>query len=158
MPPCTVQVCDGQGRQDEIIGEEYQGLVGLRVDVFDAVQLVGVVIRRGDAAWYDDLVADDSRGSVSLVGVEAPEFRVPLGAQHEMRGIEVQGVQAGEVETGTVHDVEGTRFRCHDVQDVDIMEFSFGDVDECGYVSAQVEKCVEFDGCLGLAEPCPWEE
>ena len=75
-----------------------------------------------------------------------------------MRGIEVQRVQAGEVEIGTVHDVEGAGFRCHDVEDVDIMEFSFGDVDESRYVSAQVEECVQFDGCLGLSEPRPWEE
>lgn len=58
-----------------------------------------------------------------------------------------------------MHDVEGARFRwCYDVQDVDIVEFSVGDVDECGYVSTQVETYVEFDGCFGLLKACSREE
>ena len=60
--------------------------------------------------------------------------------------------QAGEVKTCMMHDVKGARCRRYDVQDVDIVEFTVGDVVECGYVSTQVEEYVGFDGCLGLSK------
>ncbi len=54
-----------------------------------------------------------------------------------------------------VHDLEGTRSRCYDVQDVDIVEFTVGDVVEFGYVSTQVEEYVGFDGCLLVFRKLP---
>ena len=157
-PSRTIQLCDGQWRQDEVVGEEHQCLFGRAVEVFDAAQLVGIVLRRRDAVRHHDLVADDPRRSVDLPRVEAPELRVPLCPEHEVCRVQVQRVETGEVEIGAVHDVEGSRLRGHDVEDVDVVEPAFGDVNECGDVAAQVEERVQLDGRLGLPEPRPRKE
>ena len=42
LPSCLVQFSDGQGRQDEVVGQKHQGLVSYPVDVLDAAQLVWI--------------------------------------------------------------------------------------------------------------------
>ena len=67
-------------------------------------------------------------------------------------------VKAFEVEVGPIHDVERAGVRDEHVQNVDVMQFAVGDVDEGGDVAAQVEERVQLDGAFGPAEPGPWEQ
>ena len=68
-----------------------------------------------------------------------------------------QRMQAGEVEPGIVHYSEGVRFRCDDVQDLDIVKFSFGDL-EAGDELPRGSRSVQLDGSPGLSETCPSKE
>jgi hypothetical protein len=36
LPTATIQVGDAQSRQGELVGQEYEPLAGLRIDVLDA--------------------------------------------------------------------------------------------------------------------------
>ena len=70
----------------------------------------------------------------------------------------VHQVQALEVQVGTVHDVDGSRFRGEDVEHVDVVELAVGNVHEARDGSAQVQQCVQFHGRLGGSEVGPGKD
>ena len=58
----------------------------------------------------------------------------------------METVQTTEVKVGAIHDIEGTGFRDKHVQNIDVVEFAVGDVNERRDIAAQVEEGMEFYG------------
>lgn len=158
LPPGTVDVCDRHGRQGEVVGQEDQGLVAVRVAVFDPPHLVREIGRAVDAVRPHDLIANEAGAAVHGPGGEAAKLGVRLRSQDKEAASEMEAMKTCEVEIGTVHHVERVGFRNQHVQDVDVMQLSVGQVDEGGNVPVQVEERVQLDGALRLAEPRPREQ
>jgi len=70
----------------------------------------------------------------------------------------MDGIEPLEVQIPAVHYIERTRFRNEQVQDVDIMCSSFGNVDKFRDTAAQIQKSMKLDGSLVVAEPRPGKE
>ena len=158
LPAASIELGDGRCWEGPVVGQEDQGLASLGVADLDAPQLVGIAVGRGDAGEHDGLVADDPGGAVDRVRVKTAQLSVGFGA-HDEEGVRpVQGVEPGEVHVGPVHDVEGAGLGHQQVHDVDVVELAGGDVDEGRDGAAQVEKCVQLDRRLGLAEVGPREQ
>src|SRR3990170_4081763 len=87
LPPASIQLGDGDRRQREVVGQEYQALAGYRVFEADATQ------------WR---VEDLTR--ITTLGVE-----VGFGACHKEAAGFVQAMQPFEIDVASVHDVEGAR-------------------------------------------------
>jgi hypothetical protein len=59
LPAAFLEPGDGQRRQGEVVGQEDEGVSGLRVAKFDAAQLVRVVGGGMLAGGDDGLIADE---------------------------------------------------------------------------------------------------
>ena len=83
--------------------------------------------------------------------IDSPILGIGFGSQYEETADLVHHVQAREVEIGPVHDIERTDFGEQLIQNVDIMQFAIGDMDESRdycRVSGRIKQGVEFDRCL----------
>jgi hypothetical protein len=67
----------------------------------------------------------------------------------------MKAVEPLEVEVGTVHDIESSRFGNEHIEDIDVVQFAVGDVDKTGNRSTQVEQYVQFDRRFGGAKLGP---
>lgn len=67
-------------------------------------------------------------------------------------------MESGEVQKAAIHNVEGARFQRDHIQDVDLVEFSVGDMDKARDIAPQVEQGMETDGPFCLSEACPGKE
>ena len=70
----------------------------------------------------------------------------------------MQAVQALEIEITPVHHIEGARLGQQFVQDVDVVQFPVGNVDEARDVAAQIDQRVQFARCFGRTKRCPREQ
>jgi hypothetical protein len=70
----------------------------------------------------------------------------------------MQGKEAFEIHIAAVHDVEGAWFRQQDIEDVDVVQFAVGDMDEGRDVATQVQEGMELDGGLGRTKQRPWKD
>jgi len=70
----------------------------------------------------------------------------------------MNGIESFEVQITTVHHIETARFCDEQVQNLDIVDSSFGNVDKFRDTAAQIQKGMEFDCSFGFAEPRPGKE
>ena len=70
----------------------------------------------------------------------------------------MQAVESLEVEIAAVHDVEGARLGNEHIEDVDVVQFAVGEMDETRDSPVQVEQRVQLHGCFGCAELGPREQ
>ena len=109
------------------------------------------------AVQHDALVADNARGPIDRGGVYAPCVEVRLRAGHEETACRVQCIEASEVRVCPVHDVKRSGLRNKQVEHIDVVPLSVRDMNEAGYCTSEIQKCVNFDCCFGLAEWSPWK-
>ncbi len=64
---------------------------------------------------------------------------------------------SSKIDIGAVHDVEGTRFGCDLIENVDVMDFPVCDVDKRGNVAVKIQQCMHLDRGFVPAKPGPWE-
>ena len=67
----------------------------------------------------------------------------------------MQLVQSGEVQIAAIHQVIRTWFDHQIVEDIDLVGFAVGDVNEAGDRAAQIEQRMQFDGRLGGSKRRP---
>src|SRR5487761_2000102 len=70
----------------------------------------------------------------------------------------MQRLQSGEVEIATIDDHDGTRRPLNHVEDLDVVHFAGGDMDENGNGATQIDNRVSLDGGLGRAKICPGKQ
>jgi len=155
LPAGFVELGDGQRGQIELVGQENQALVDLGVEVTDAPELVRVILGGQGAGQQDRLVALEPGGLVDRTGVEAAGLQVALGPDYEEGLRLMQVMQTFEVQVSPVHDVEGPGFWNQKIEDLDIVDFSVGNLDKRGNGTPQVEERVQLDGSLLSAESRP---
>ena len=63
-----------------------------------------------------------------------------------------------EVQIAAVHHIEGARFCDEQIQNIDIVYPSFGNMDEFRDAAAQIQKGMKFDCSLLFPKPCPGKE
>ena len=67
----------------------------------------------------------------------------------------MEHVETLEVHVGAIHHVERTRLRHNGIEDVDVVQFSFGNLNKCGDRAAQIEQGVHLDGGFVRSKPSP---
>ena len=157
LPATLVYSGDGQGWQFEVVGQEDQPLTAYRIDIADTTQTLRVVEFPLPGAQPDRLVAAQSRALVHRTGLQDVESRVGLGSNHEVSLGVVDAEQTGEVEVTPVDHIDAPRFEGDLVEEVHVVNRSIGNAHKHRDWAAQVELCVQFDGCFGSPEVCPRE-
>lgn len=101
------------------------------------------------------MVAHNPCGFVHWMGIKPATLEIGLGSDHEeSRGLG-NSIKSGEIRVAAIHDVESACFHRNDVQNVDLVEFSVGDVDEARDIAPQIQQGMKSDGPLCCPEVCP---
>jgi len=58
----------------------------------------------------------------------------------------VKIIQTGEVKVSSIHDIKGSGFGDEQVEDVDVVEFAVGNVNESGDIAVQIKQGMDFYG------------
>src|SRR5665213_1508931 len=157
LPSAPVQGANGQRRQGELVGQEYQVLAGLGIAIADATQVGGVMLGGIEAVESDGLVAHEPHVAIHRRRVHAPCIEVSLGARYEEAARLIQRVEPLKVQVPPIHDVEGAGFDKQQVQHVDVVHLAVGDVDEGRDRPPQVEQRVQLHRRFGGAKRRPRE-
>jgi hypothetical protein len=70
----------------------------------------------------------------------------------------MQRIKPVEGEIGPVHEIEGSRFRNQQIENIDVVKSAIRDVNKTGNASADIEQRVEFDSSFGFSKTCPWKQ
>jgi len=154
-PTAFIQNRNGQRRKDKIIGEKGQIAAVLSVVEPDAADPVGVGVVGIKTREHYRLITGQIRGPIHRPGVEPAALKIRLGADDEEGLVLVKNVETGEIEIGAVEDIETAGFGNQIVQDADVVDFSFCDLDKRWDRTSQIEKRMELDGGLVFTECRP---
>jgi hypothetical protein len=158
LPAALVQLRNCQGREAEVVGQEYKPVVGLCVEVTDTPQWYRILLGRLEAFEDYCLIASQTGRFVDMTRGLPPVVETALCTDHKEYKVLCENIETVEVDVATVHNVESTRFENQDIQDVDVVNLPFRNPYKRWDVAAQIEKCVKFDGSFALPEPGPREE
>jgi|SRR3990167_7925997 len=155
-PPATfVELSNDEGRKGKIVGQKNKNLVCFGIVIFDAAKLVRVIFFGVKVFQENRLIADEAGCFVDFSGFDSFATHVGFGPGDEECRSRRDPIETLEVQVTAVHDVEGTDFQNQLVQHIDIVDLAVCDTDECWDRAAQVQKSMEFDGSLFLAEAGP---
>jgi len=104
--------------------------------MFDASQLVGIMLCRIEARELNRLVAHRAEGFVHGVRIESRELEIGFCTRDKVREHLCEGVQSFEVHIGSIHHIDGTRFGNDGIEDVHIMHISLRNVEKRRNISA----------------------
>jgi len=76
------------------------------------------------------------------VGILPLVERILLGSDYEEGSSLMNLEQPSEIEISPIHNIERACFDEEDIQHIDIVYFSIGNIDEGGYVATQIEQSV----------------
>jgi len=87
--------------------------------------------------------------------VDAMILHIAFGACHEERMGGMEHVQSSKIDVATIHDIDGSGFRCDQIQCQRIAHFTVGNMDKAGDRATQVEQRMHFDGRLRASKIGP---
>src|SRR5438270_4301382 len=149
LPARLVERADGGCRQSKLVAQEHQRLGAFGIPQPDATQMIGIMLLAIVPIEGDGRVADDPGGATVRRRVDATGIEIGLRAGREEGAGLMQHVEPLEVEIAAVHHVNGTGFGEQQVEDIDIVQPSVGDVNEARDGTAQIEYSTYLD--CGLA-------
>jgi hypothetical protein len=158
LPSTSVDVCDRQRWQVEIVAQEHEPLACLEVAVDHATQGLGVELRCQRTTQDDRLVATQPRCLVHRTRLATIEVEVGFGSGHEERQAGTQVMKSAKIEIASVHHIEGAGFDRQDVEDIDIVGLAIGNQHKTRDISTQVDERVKFDSGLVASELSPGEK
>src|SRR5262245_13515014 len=154
LPAQVVQLADRQSCQRHMIGKKHQPS-SLAVAVANAPQPLGIALLGVKDDQLHILVANQSRAAIDGPRADTLEFEVGSGTGNEEALALMEPVEPLEVEVSAIHNIEGTRLGDEHIEDVDVVQFAIGNMDETGNRSAQVEQRVEFERRFGRTKLGP---
>ncbi len=158
LPTVLVECCDGQRRQDKVVGQEDERLAALEIFESNAPQVLGVMLHSVKPVEQDRLIANNSGRPIDLCRINSAGIHIGFGARDEESARLMQGIKTCEIQVAAIHDIERTRFDRHEVQHVDFVHLAIADVDKRWDCAPQVQQSVQFHRALGLAKRCPVEQ
>jgi len=158
LPSAFVEQRDAHGRQNKVIGQKDQMFFLLGVKVLYPAKLVGIAFQGKGAEQLDGLVALESGCSVDIAGIDSAELEILLGPDNEEREKFRKKMEPFKIQISAIHDVERTRLRNQDIEDIDIVASAVGDFDKRRDTSPQVHQRMHLDGGFRFAEGGPRKE
>lgn len=155
LPARLEQFGYGHSVELKIVGQKHQRSIFFGIEVANAPQRVGVLLRRIERRKQNRLIADQSRGAVDRMGIAPPEVETFSGSGHKERLGLVKDVESLEIQVSPVHDVEGSGNGCEHIQNVYIVKQTIGNMNKFGDIASEVEQCVQLDSRLGCPERSP---
>ena len=143
LPALFVKCANGERGQREIVGQEFERLAGILVDVDHATQHIGIALARYLAGEPDVTVADQSGDRLDPLAAHNFELQIVLGAGDKEGAGAMEEIEPGEVDVSPIHDIERARLdqalRSEHIQHPYIVHLAVADVKEAWDCSAQVD-------------------
>lgn len=158
LPAAFVEFRNGGGRQSEIVGQKDESFVLAGIVEADAPELLRIILFCVEAMQGNDLVALKAGGFVDRLGIEPFALEVLFGPDHEEGRRTMDPVKTGKVRVAPIEDIDGACFDRKIVEDVDLVDFSVSNHDNCGNASPQIEERMQFYCTLPFAKQRPGEE
>lgn len=159
VPTFAVEFCYGQGFITEMVCQETVDVASVEVFVSDHPQFLGITLGGLVGGEFDNLISYDAGVLVDRIGLDDFVLHIVLRPGNEERPILVYPVEeTEEVNISLIHHIDGTHFYAEFIQHPDIVSGSICEIDECGDVAAQVEKCMHLHTSLCFTESGPWTE
>src|SRR5487761_638397 len=157
-PSRLVEQGDVQCRKGKIVGQKREPSLGRVIEVANAPERIGIIFRRLDSGEIDELVAPQPGGGVDGKGVTPVKLEIVFGARDIESGGSRQDQEPGKIDVASVHHVEGAGLGKNFVEDVDVVHLPGSNADKGWNAASQVQKRVQFDGGLVLAELRPGKQ
>ena len=158
LPAFLVECCDGQRRQDKVVGQEDERFAALDIFESNAPQVLGVMLRGVKPVEQDCLIAINAARLIDLCRIDSASIHIGFGARDEESARLMQSIETGEIQVAAIHYIERTSFDRHEVQHVDFVHLAVADVDKRWDCATQVQQGVQLDRTLGLAKRRPIEQ
>lgn len=97
------------------------------------------MFERGSRGQHDSVIGAQAGGGINGVRVAAAKEHAALGARDKEGATAVEDVETLEVDVSAIHHVEGSGLWRDSIENVDVVQFSFGNFNECGDRATQVE-------------------
>jgi hypothetical protein len=155
LPPCPVQLSDGQSGKEKIVGQEGQSQVLLGIEIVDAPQGIGIAFGRSDSSQQNSLVAPQSCGSFDGARGATVELHILFGASDE------EGASLGEdIETSKVHITAIEQIKCSGfekqfVQNVDVVDLASSHINIGRNAAPHIQQRVQLHRALATAKFSP---
>ena len=157
LPATLVDCRDGHCREFKVIGQEYQSLAGIGVEVTDTSEFFRVVDLSLPRTQADDLIAAQPGCFVDWPGFQDVELGITFRADDKAGLCRFDAKQSGEVEVSPVEDIDASFFEAHRIHKVDVVNRTVGDTHEYWDWTVQVDLSVEFDRGFSAPKMRPWE-
>jgi hypothetical protein len=158
LPAALVKFSDSQGIELKVVGQEYEALVGVGIDILDTSQDLRIFHGSVVTCKHDSLVATESRGFVHSVALLRTELHVLFCASDEESHARLKAEESGKIDIASIHDVVSARFDREVIESFDIVHFSVGNMDKTGNVATQIDQSMKLDSCFASAKLRPREE
>lgn len=158
MPSILVERGDGQCRERRLIGEKDQRLCGLRVLESDTSQVIGIMLLAVETLESNGLVEQDAGRSIGGSGIHATRIQIGFGASDEKCPGLMQIVETFEIDVAAIHHIVGSGLGHQEVEHVEVVDLSIGDMDKARDIPSQIEQRVQFDRRFGGPKWSPREK
>ena len=122
VPAILVDLCDGGGRQAEVIGDEDKALTGVSINETDAAEFFGIATFAFARLQSDALVAAKSGGFVDGSRLADIERHIAFGACHKESAGLLDAVKPSKINVSTIHDIDASGFERDLVEDVHVVD------------------------------------
>jgi len=97
-------------------------------------------------------------GFVDIPGINSGKPEVVLGSYDKESCCLVYCVQTGKIEIAAIEDIDGAGFDGNLIEDVDLVDLSVSDNNDCRNTAPQIQKGMKLDRALALAKDGPGEK
>lgn len=157
LPSAFVDGSDAQRGQIKVIGQEYETLSGVSVDIADTSKSLGVVAFAFVSTHPNALVAAQPSRFIDWARLHDIEPSITLCSDNKIRLRRLNPEQSSEVEISTAEDIDASRFEADLIHEVDIMHRTVCNPHKNRNRTCQIDLSVEFDCRPSFAEVCPWK-
>lgn len=145
-PAAFVKLGNRQSGQEEVVGQEREAFVRFGVEETDAPEFLRISFGRIESREPDDLIREESSGSVDRLQIKSLELEIAFGANDKEGQSLMKEIETLEIEITPIQDIKGTGLGYELVQDIDIVDFSFCNLDKRRDRAPEVQKRMELDG------------
>lgn len=97
-------------------------------------------------------------GFVDVPGIKSGKPEVVFGSDDKESCRLMDHMQTGKIEIAAIEDIDGAGFHGNLIEDVDFVDLSVGDNNNCRDTAPQIQKGMQFDSALALSKNGPGEK
>src|SRR5262245_38533530 len=145
LPTAPVELSNGEGRQEKIVGEKHQPFLACHIEVAHSTKPFGIAEFGNRIVERDDLIALQAGLFVHALGVQALTVESFLGPSYTERSGLMHAVESSKIHIAAVHQVNGAGLPDQLIEDIDLVDLSSRDDDHGGNTAAKIEQGVKLD-------------
>jgi len=154
-PAEFIEFGDRQRRLKKVVGQKREVTIIFSIEKTNPPQRLGIFDFRFGAGQGDGLVGSQVHGFIDSSRQDPPRLKIRLGPDDKENTVLMKGIEPGEVQIATIHDVKSSGFEGQLVEDPGIVRFPIRHMDKSGDRTSQIEKRMELDGSFALAKLGP---